>query len=429
MLKWHILAKGISKIEINMSATSKNQPKSYIPIPIFDGVEELSAGIMPSYVPEPFYKEYKLAADFLLSYKNNEETFKTYRREIERFVQWTCFFAKLSIKSLKRADLENYLIFCRKPDNNWIGVYTVPKFIEIDGIRQPNPKWRPYVVKISKAQTKAGEIPRPAKYKLSDKGFREIFTILQGFYKYLIQADYLEMNLIDLIKQKSTYYRTQTKQKIRRIPELQWDVLIETAETMAERDPQKHERTLFIISLLYGLYLRVSELAASDRWTPYMQHFEKDYEGNWWFRTVGKGNKERTIAVSPPVLKALIRWRNYLKLPSELPLIGEATLLIHGRSLNSPIESTRQIRNIVQACFDEAVIKLRNEGFEHEAAELEQATVHWLRHTGISEDVKHRPREHVRDDAGHSSSLITDRYIDVDTRERHKSAQDKIFRH
>ncbi len=26
-------------------------------------------------------------------------------------------------------------------------------------------------------------------------------------------------------------------------------------------------------------------------------------------------------------------------------------------------------------------------------------TVHWLRHTGISDDVKIRPREHVREDA------------------------------
>ena len=39
-----------------------------------------------------------------------------------------------------------------------------------------------------------------------------------------------------------------------------------------------------------------------------------------------------------------------------------------------------------------------------------EATVHWLRHTGIFEDVKSRPREHVRDDAGHSSGAITDRY-------------------
>jgi hypothetical protein len=46
----------------------------------------------------------------------------------------------------------------------------------------------------------------------------------------------------------------------------------------------------------------------------------------------------------------------------------------------------------------------------------------------ISDDVKIRPREHVRDDAGHSNSLITDRYIDIDSRERHQSAKYKQFK-
>jgi hypothetical protein len=50
-------------------------------------------------------------------------------------------------------------------------------------------------------------------------------------------------------------------------------------------------------------------------------------------------------------------------------------------------------------------------------------TVHWLRHMGISDDVKRRLRAHVRDDAGHSSSAITDRYVDIELKERHKSAK------
>jgi hypothetical protein len=49
--------------------------------------------------------------------------------------------------------------------------------------------------------------------------------------------------------------------------------------------------------------------------------------------------------------------------------------------------------------------------------------VHWLRHTGISEDVKVRPKEHVKEDAGHSSMATTDKYIDSELRERHASAK------
>ena len=74
---------------------------------------------------------------------------------------------------------------------------------------------------------------------------------------------------------------------------------------------------------------------------------------------------------------------------------------------------------------DKAIEQLNADSFTDDAEALAQATVHWLRHTGISDDVKIRPREHVRDDAGHSSSAITDKYIDVEKRERHRSARKK----
>ena len=89
------------------------------------------------------------------------------------------------------------------------------------------------------------------------------------------------------------------------------------------------------------------------------------------------------------------------------------------------MSDTNHLREIVQNCFDAAIEKLKRDGALEEAEALSAATVHWLRHTGISDDVKHRPREHVRDDAGHSSSATTDRYIDIELKARHKSARNK----
>src|SRR3972149_2936722 len=85
------------------------------------------------------------------------------------------------------------------------------------------------------------------------------------------------------------------------------------------------------------------------------------------------------------------------------------------------------IRDIVQCCFDEAVAKLESDGFIEEKETLEGVTVHWLRHTGISDDVKIRLREHVRDDAGHSTSATTDKYIDIELQERAASAKKKVI--
>ena len=68
---------------------------------------------------------------------------------------------------------------------------------------------------------------------------------------------------------------------------------------------------------------------------------------------------------------------------------------------------------------------MKKDGLEDDAADLKTATAHWLRHAGISEDVKFRPREHVRDDAGHSSMQTTDRHIESDLCERHESGRSK----
>jgi integrase len=159
-----------------------------------------------------------------------------------------------------------------------------------------------------------------------------------------------------------------------------------------------------------------------------MSDFRKDEKNNWWFKTVGKDNKARKIAVSPAMLEAVKHYRTqYLDL-SPYPLPDEKTPLIaHIKNKNKPITSEHPIRRLVQACFDEAANALENKGESQEAIQLRTATVHWLRHTGISEDVKTRPREHVRDDAGHSSGAITDRYIDVELAARANSAKSKII--
>ena len=369
--------------------------------------------------------DYQHALQFLYSYRGSDATFNAYRREIERLLQWSWFVVGKSIKEIRRNDFEMFVSFCQKPPKTWIGTKTVARYIDQQGVRKPHPEWRPFVVSVTKLASRAGIVPEIKKYSLSQKALQAIFAICGSFYNYLIQEDYMSFNPVAQIRQKSKFIRQQkTKMIIRRLSELQWSYVIETVEILAAQAPAQHERSLFIMKALYGMYLRISELAASTRWEPQMGHFQKDADGNWWFMTVGKGNKERLISVSDEMLKALKRYRQSLGL-SSLPSRGETTPLIKKATGKGPITSTRQIRMLVQTCFDTAFERMVNDGLQEEAIELKTATVHWLRHTGISEDVKHRPREHVRDDAGHSSSAITDKYIDVEMRARHASAKKK----
>ncbi|MEX1197168.1 MAG: tyrosine-type recombinase/integrase [Pseudohongiellaceae bacterium] len=403
------------------------------PRPLFDTLEQMSNPFRepPESVthavgdpPRGALEDFRRACEFLYSYRGSPDTFVSYRRELEHFLQWAWLVAGKTLPEIHRDDVESFIEFTREPPPAWIGRHHVPRFLDTQGERKANPQWRPYVLPVRPGHGQDDK----RQYLLSQSALQSCFAVLSSFFNFLVQEGHTGNNPVAGIRQKSKFLRKrQGSSEIRRLSPLQWDFVIETAESMAREDPARHERTLFIMSALFAMYLRISELVETERWAPQMGHFQKDLEGNWWFVTVGKGNKERDISVSDDMLASLKRYRLARGLPA-LPAPGETTPLVHKTRGRGGITSTRQIRAIVQQCFTRAEEKMRREGFIEEADRLSTATVHWLRHTGISEDVRHRPREHVRDDAGHGSSAITDRYIDVERTERHASARKKRVR-
>ncbi|OUS23500.1 integrase [Gammaproteobacteria bacterium 45_16_T64] len=410
------------------------KPENSPPKPIYDNLEHLSNPFslkqfdVPDQIQGAGYSiDYEYGWKFIYSYNGSNPTFNAYRREIERLLQWTWLIRRESILNLKRHDIEEFIRFCQKPPQAWIGTKNVSRFVSREGLRKTNKNWRPFVVSSTKVDRKHGISPNPKKYALSQPGIRALFSVLSSFFNFLIQEEITESNPVILIRQKSKFLQKRnTKTPVRRISNLQWEFVLETAEILADDNP-RHERTLFIMNCLYGMYLRISELVADERSIPQMGDFRKDMDGNWWLHVVGKGNKSRIVTVSDEMLTSLKRFRRSLDLPA-LPTADESSPLVPKNLGNGPVTSTRQIRTIVQNCFDLAFQRMRDEGFDNDANELEAATVHWLRHTGISEDVKVRPREHVRDDAGHASMHTTDRYIDSDLKERHSSGRSKKMR-
>lgn len=363
---------------------------------------------------------------FLTSYNGSQATYNSYRREVERLLQWSWFVQKRKLVDLKRQDIEAYIAFCQSPPLAWIGTKQVARFKNKQGARISNEDWRPYVSQISKVESKNGKEASSRQFQMSQKALQSVFAVLSTYFNYLLQEDYCKINPVALIRQKSKYLQRHAYQEpIRRISNMQWDFVLETAEQLAELNPAEHERTLFIMNCLFAMYLRISELVADGRSAPVMGDFRADQDGNWWLQVTGKGNKVRLVTVSDDMLNSLRRYRNHLGL-SPLPYTAEQTPLVSKIKGRGPVTSTRQIRFIVQGCFDKAFERMKQQGLaDEEAMELRAATVHWLRHTGISEDVKHRPKEHVREDAGHASMATTDRYIDTEMRERHASARHK----
>ena len=100
-----------------------------------------------------------------------------------------------------------------------------------------------------------------------------------------------------------------------------------------------------------------------------------DQEENWWFITVGKGNKERGLGFR----------RDVRGTQTISPFQGIATpprprgvdSLNSQDSRKRGITSTRQIRGIVQHCFTRAASKMKEEGFSRKliGSKLQQLLV------------------------------------------------------
>jgi site-specific recombinase XerD len=400
------------------------------PYPLFDTLDNIDemprcvTAYLTSLTITAAQKEYDLCCQFLKSYANSKDTFSAYRREVERLLQWSWLICKKSLKEVTRNDVRDYLQFASSPPKNWMGTKITHRFIQdADGLRQQNPAWRPFVVKVSKSSRRHGNEPDKSLYQLSSKSIEAIFGVLSSMYTYLQQEEYLDANPVALIRQKKGYIqRQQTRKVTRKLSKVQWDYVISNVEEMAKEDAQ-HERTLFLMSAFYLLGLRISELAYTPERKATMGNFSPDKRGLWWYTTIGKGNKVRDVAVPDELIIALKRYRDYLGL-SPLPHREEDTPLFQKQKGKAGL-GTRQIRSIVQSVFDRAIDQLKSAGKIDEAEDLATATVHWLRHTAISNEVEYRPREHIRDDVGHENASTMDKYIDTDRLARHQSAQGK----
>src|SRR5580704_4002415 len=90
-----------------------------LPIPLIDTLASLDETTARINAPEFAKHDIKTALEFLNQYNANKATFESYRREIERLLQWTWLIKKKSILELKRQDIQEYIEFCLDPPISW----------------------------------------------------------------------------------------------------------------------------------------------------------------------------------------------------------------------------------------------------------------------------------------------------------------------
>jgi site-specific recombinase XerD len=409
-------------------------------MPLFDGLAYLEVGnaqvnlhlaqLSLNQVPDAGLV-YELAVDWLLEQRHSENNYKTYRSELTTFLHWCFSELAVSPKDLTRRIMMRYLDYCQAPPQTLIAYRNVAQFVSDKewGERLPNPQWRPFLGK--------RELGRELPYRLSEQAMKTKLAILSAFFQFLIQEEYMERNPALLLQRVKRPTSCDAGEQAQAFSELQWSYVMQAVDKLAQEQPDQHERTRFLICLMYACYLRISEVAARPGFTPVMSQFRRDAKTGVWgyFIPRSKGGKRRTVAVSQALLEALTRYRRFLGLsplpnPDEqIPLFVRHKAAAHGREqgeLNANL-GIRQLRDLVDALIGAAADLAENDGFAQDSAEMRVLTAHSIRHTGITHDINlnGRPLSHVQADAGHDSIDTTSKYLHTANSERHESAVSK----
>lgn len=336
---------------------------------------------------------------FLNEYKDSVETLRSYAKEVERLLLWCIHVAKVNISSLRRNHLINYQDFLKNPTPKklWCG----PSIGRLKKNGALNPDWRPFVK------------------GLGANSIKKSIKILDSFFNYLVQTNYLIGNPLAVDRRRKR--RNQAKPHIiDRYLEL--DEIHATLNALSEY-PTNDEaqafqatRAHYIILLLFYSGLRIAE-AANHSMGNFMQR-----EGNWFLRVIGKGKKLREIPVPDALREALANFREKVGLPTPQPKFRENTPLIPMQNLKQSIRP-RRIDQILKWAFNLGANQFEPD-HPQKASKLRQASAHWLRHSYVTYLLDSgAPLKVAQENAGHSDIGTTMLYRHVAQTDRFEATR------
>ena len=333
---------------------------------------------------------------FLAEYKDSPETLRSYSKEIERLLLWCIHIGKINISSLRRDHLLEYQAFmkCPSPKKLWCGS-SVAKMTKAGVV---NENWRPY----------AG--------KLGNASINKSLNVLDSFFNYLVQTNYLIGNPLAVDRKRKK--RNQKSRIIDRYLEL--DEINAALDALSEYQTKDKKikfqvvRTRYILLLLFYTGIRIAE-AANHRMGNFMQR-----ENNWFLRVIGKGKKVREIPVPNKLLQAMADFRLAVGLPSPQPKFREKTPLIPMENLIQSI-STRRISQIIKWAFRQGAMLFEID----QPRKVRSASAHWLRHSYVTYLLNSgAPLKVAQENAGHSDIGTTMLYCHVAQTDRHAATRD-----
>ncbi|MGE4348307.1 MAG: tyrosine-type recombinase/integrase [Candidatus Berkiella sp.] len=349
---------------------------------------------------------------FLIGYQSSKLTYQTYLKELERLILWCSHIQKVTISDLSYDDLVAYRNFLEHPTPKHLWCGNKRSKTKKNG--EINTEWRAF-----------GDGLSPASIKKS-------MSILDCFFNYLVQTQYLNGNPLSVNKRRKQRGFTQSMERWLEKEEI--NTTLEALDDYNETDKTKTLHVLrakYIVLTLFYTGLRLAELS-----NHVMGNFTL-IENQWYLKVIGKGEKPRNIVVVDEYLDILSKFRVALDCFTPLPGFEEKMPLIPALDHSTPVQR-RRIDQILKWAFELAALKYErmaaqdiNESHKylHRASRLRKASAHWLRHSYGTYLVKSGcPIEKVKALMGHADISTTMIYVHIAKNDLHSSAQGLTLR-
>lgn len=335
-------------------------------------------------------------------------TQRAYLKEAERFLLWAIVARQKPLSSMTLEDCTAYRNFLADPQPaaRWCGPRARARW---------SPLWRPF------------EGP------LSPSAQRRAVAILKSLYRFLVDQCYLRGNPFAGV----TLPRANQGIEVgRSFTAAQWAFIRTQLDALL--DYSANRRLKFALSLLYGTGLRISEVVAARVADLTWQTYRSDAGGIgidvWELTVIGKGNKQRTVPVSPAIIAQLQSYLASRGLPAQLTLVPREAYLL-GRAVDVseraawspaarvPVDrltgiGTTTLHDQLKAFFTACAQQMQPTD-PAGAQRLACASAHWMRHTHGSHAVAAgMDIKVVQQNLGHASLATTTRYTTSEARRR-----------
>ena len=339
----------------------------------------------------------------------NPNTERAYRREAERLLLWAVLEKAVPLSSLTvdhMADYRDWLAALGKTSRDqWRWSIEQDRWIGKRYIQRWSEDWKPFEGAIShRSQTQA-------------------FTVLKAMFEWMTSVRYLDSNPLEAV----------TKPKLVRDGGIVPDVELTHALTRPQMQyvfaylhrlpiDARVARLRFVMAFAYATGLRLSELANAQTGNLYSKPLKTRLGVRWMLNVIGKGGKPRTVPMPNGVMQALREYFQFrdADLEADEFLIGR----LNGKT-TTPLDPT-VIYKMLRDFFREVAWDMRDNGHKEDAAQLEKATTHWLRHTRGTHSADTMPQHMLQKLLGHASLATTSIYTSAHADELYENIEKEL---